>query len=79
MKSEKNILIAFLLNISFSIFELVGGVITNSVAIISDAMHDFFDAISIGLSYILERVSKRCPDDNYTYGYVRYSVLGTSY
>lgn len=76
MKSDKNILVAFFLNISFSIFELIGGVITNSVAIISDAIHDFGDAISIGISYFLEKVSKRKPDNNYTYGYVRYSVLG---
>lgn len=76
MKSEKNILIAFLLNISFSIFEIVGGIITHSVAIISDAIHDFGDAISIGISYFLERLSKKSPDSKYTYGYRRYSVLG---
>ena len=51
MKTENNILIAFLLNISFSIFELVGGLFTNSIAIISDAIHDFGDAASIGIAY----------------------------
>lgn len=76
MKTERNILIAFLLNIVFSIIELVGGIITNSISIISDAIHDFGDALSIGISFILERVSKRKPDKNYTYGYQRYSVLG---
>jgi len=76
LKTEKNILIAFLLNITFSIFELIGGILTNSVAIISDAIHDFGDATSIGISYFLEKKSKRRPDNNYTYGYVRYSILG---
>ncbi len=76
MKTEKNILIAFLLNISFSIFEIIGGIFTNSVAIISDAVHDFGDAISIGISYFLEKKSKKKPDNKYTYGYTRYSVLG---
>lgn len=76
MKTEKNILIAFLLNISFSIFEIIGGLLTNSVAIISDAVHDFGDTISIGISYFLERKSKKKPDNKYTYGYTRYSVLG---
>lgn len=76
MKSDKNILIAFILNISFSIFEMFGGIFTNSVAIISDAVHDFGDAISIGIAYFLEKISKRKPDNRYTYGYVRYSVLG---
>ena len=76
MKTEKNILIAFLLNMCFSIFELIGGIFTNSVAIISDAIHDFGDSISIGISYFLERKSKKKPDSKYTYGYTRYSILG---
>ena len=76
MKTEKNILIAFLLNISFSIFEFFGGLFTNSVAILSDSIHDLGDAISIGLSYFLERKSKKKADNKYTYGYTRYSVLG---
>ena len=61
MKTEKNILVAFLLNISFSLFELFGGLFTGSVAILSDAIHDLGDAISIGLSYGLEKKSKKKP------------------
>ena len=76
MKTEKNILIAFLLNMSFSLFELIGGFFTNSVAIISDAIHDFGDSISIGISYFLEKKSKKKPDNTYTFGYARYSILG---
>lgn len=76
MKTEKNILIAFILNISFSIFEFLGGIFTNSIAILSDSVHDLGDALSIGISYFLERKSKQKPDNEYTYGYVRYSVLG---
>ena len=76
MKTEKNILIAFLLNLSFSIIELVGGFLTNSVAIISDSIHDFGDALSIGISYFMEKKSKKGADNKYTYGYIRYSVLG---
>ena len=77
MKSDKNILIAFILNLSFSIFEFVGGSITNSVAIISDSIHDMGDSLSIGVAYFLEKISKRKPDDKYTYGYIRYSVMGS--
>ena len=76
MKTERNILIAFTLNLIFSIFEFVGGIITGSVAIISDAIHDTGDAISVGISYFLEKKSKKQPDSKHTYGYVRYSVLG---
>lgn len=77
MKSDKNILIAFLLNLLFSIIEFIGGILTNSVAIMSDSIHDFGDGLSIGISYILERISKKNPDNKYTYGYVRYSVIGS--
>ena len=78
MKTDKNILIAFILNMSFSIFEFIGGTITNSVAIISDAIHDLGDSLSIGISYFLEKKSKKKPDDKYTYGYLRYSVIGST-
>ena len=77
MKTERNIFIAFLLNLSFSVFEFFGGIITGSVAIISDAVHDVGDAASIGASYFLERKSKKQPDEIYTYGYTRYSVIGS--
>ncbi len=77
MKTQKNILIAFILNLTFSVFEVIGGIYTGSVAIISDAVHDFGDAASIGISYMLEKKSKKKPDDDYTYGYQRFSVIGS--
>ena len=77
MKTERNILIAFILNLAFSVFEFVGGIFTGSVAIVSDAIHDIGDAASIGVSYFLEKKSKRQPDEKYTYGYARYSVIGS--
>jgi len=77
MRTEKNILIAFILNLAFSIFEFVGGLYTGSVAIISDAIHDIGDALSICIAYFLEKLSKKQPDDKYTYGYARYSVIGS--
>ncbi len=75
-KTTSNILIAFILNLLFSIIELIGGLFTNSISIISDSFHDFGDAISIGISYVLEKKSKKDPDSKYSYGYLRYSVLG---
>ncbi len=76
MKTKQNILIAFLLNLFFSFFEFIGGVFTGSVAIMSDAIHDLGDSLSIGVSYFLEKKSKKQPDEVFTYGYVRYSILG---
>lgn len=59
MKTERNILTAFILNLAFSIFEFVGGIITGSVAIMSDAVHDIGDAASIGVSYFLEKKGEK--------------------
>ena len=77
MKSQKRILTAFVLNLIFAVFEFIGGTVTGSVAIISDSVHDFGDSVSIGISYILEGKSKKEPDDKYTFGYGRYSILGS--
>lgn len=76
MKTEKNILLAFILNLSFSVFEVIGGLFTGSVAILSDALHDFGDSLSIGISFFLEKKSKKRPDERHTYGYAAYSVIG---
>ena len=75
--TEKNILAAFLLNFAFSVFELFGGIFTGSVAILSDSVHDLGDAATIGISYFFEKKSKRQPDGRYTYGYARYTVVGS--
>lgn len=77
MKIERNILIAFLLNLGFSVFEFFGGLFTGSVAILSDAVHDLGDAVGIGVSWFLERKSHHPPDETYPCGYTRFSVLGS--
>ncbi|MBR5439890.1 MAG: cation transporter [Clostridia bacterium] len=76
MRTKQKIFIAFILNFFFSIFEMIGGFITGSVAITSDAVHDFGDALSIGISYFLEKFSNKKPNKKYNYGYLRFSVLG---
>lgn len=76
MKTTRNILIAFLLNLGFSVFEFFGGIISGSFAIMSDALHDLGDAFSIGISLIFERKSKKAPDEIYTYGYGNFSLIG---
>lgn len=77
MKTQRNILIAFILNLFFSIFEFAGGIFTGSFAIISDSLHDLGDAASIGIAFFLEKKSNKQPDEKYTYGYKRYSVIGS--
>jgi len=73
---SRNIFIAFVLNLAFSVIEFIGGIFTNSISIVSDSIHDFGDAISIAISWVLEKKSEKKPDKNYTFGYTRYSVLG---
>ena len=75
-ESEKNISYAFFLNLGFTIIEIIGGLLTNSVAILSDAIHDFGDSISLGLAWYLQKVSKKQSDNKYSYGYRRFSLLG---
>lgn len=77
MKTHHRIGIAFLLNLFFSLLECVGGLLTGSVAILSDAVHDFGDAVSIGASFFLEKLSLKKPDRTHSFGYYRYSVLGS--
>lgn len=65
---------AFFLNLSFSLIEFVGGWYTNSLAILSDAVHDLGDSAALGLTWYFEKVSYKARDQTYTYGYRRWSV-----
>jgi len=71
-----NIQLAFFLNLSFALLEIAGGLWTHSMAILSDALHDFGDTLSLGLAWFLERFSKKGRDFKYSYGYRRFSLLG---
>lgn len=71
-----NIAVAFLLNLSFSVIELIGGILTNSVAILSDALHDLGDSLSLGTAWYFQKKSTRNPTGTYTYGYKRFSLVG---
>lgn len=70
-----NLALAFFLNLGFTLIELVGGLLTNSVAILSDALHDFGDSFSLGLAWYMQKLSGRHPTANYTYGFRRYTLF----
>lgn len=76
-EGQKNIVFAFILNLCFAIIELFGGIFTNSIAILSDALHDFMDSISLGIAWYLEKKSNKTRDKFYSYGYKRFSLLGS--
>ncbi len=73
--ADGNILTAFFLNLFFVVVEAVGGLLTNSFAILSDSVHDLGDCAAIGCAYVLEKISKKAPDEKYTYGYRRYTLV----
>ncbi|MDO9173856.1 MAG: cation transporter, partial [Actinomycetota bacterium] len=68
--------IAFFLNLAFTLIEIVGGLLTNSVAILADALHDLGDSLALGLGWYLARVARRGADASFSYGYQRFSLLG---
>ncbi len=73
---EGNIKIAFFLNLFFTILEIIGGLWTNSMAILSDALHDLGDSISLGMAWYFEKYSQKGPDEFFSFGYARFSLLG---
>jgi len=73
---SKNLKVAFFLNLGFTIFEIIGGLYVNSVAILSDAIHDLGDSLSLGTAWYLNRKSGQPSDKKYSFGYARFSLLG---
>lgn len=73
--SSASIFKVFCLNLGFSIIELGGGLFTGSAALIADALHDFGDALVMASAYFFQKKSEAKPDQRYSYGYRRYSLL----
>lgn len=73
---EGNIKVAFFLNLGFTVVETLGGLYTNTLAVLSDALHDLGDGLSLGLSWYFERLSKKGRTESFSYGYQRFSLLG---
>ncbi|WP_111977513.1 cation diffusion facilitator family transporter [Algibacillus agarilyticus] len=67
---------AFFLNVTFTIIELIGGWLTNSTAIMADAVHDLGDSLSIGFAWVLSRFSDKAASDKFSYGYRRLTLFG---
>jgi cobalt-zinc-cadmium efflux system protein len=72
----KNIRVAFFLNLGFALVEFIGGLLTNSTAILADAVHDLGDAFALGQAWYFEKVSQRKENARYTYGFRRFSLAG---
>ena len=75
-QANRNIRTAFFLNLSFTLVELIGGFLTNSIAILSDALHDLGDSLSLGIAWLLQNLSQKKGDHKFSFGYRRFSLLG---
>lgn len=67
---------AFFLNLGFTVIEIIGGILTNSTAILANAIHDFGDAIALALSWYFSKISQNGRTSRFSYGYRRFSLLG---
>ncbi|RUO30804.1 cation transporter [Aliidiomarina sedimenti] len=67
---------AFFLNFAFTIIEFIGGALTNSTAILADAVHDLGDSLSLGLAWILNKLGSKPASQEFTYGYKRLNLAG---
>jgi len=76
ISSERRIGTAFFLNLSFTLLEIAGGLWTNSIAVLSDALHDLGDSLALGLTWRFTRLSRRKGDEVFTFGYRRFTLLG---
>ena len=75
-KASDNLAFVFVINLTFNIIVILGGLATNSIAILADCIHDMSDTISMAVAWILEKISQKETTLNYSYGYQRFSILG---
>ena len=75
-KAGENLAFVFFMNLTFNIIVILGGLATNSMAILADCIHDMSDTISIAFAWVLEKIAQKDSTDKYSYGYQRFSILG---
>lgn len=73
---SRRIALAFFLNVTFTVIEFIGGLLTNSTAIMADAVHDLGDSLSIGSAWLLARWGKKSANSEFTYGFRRLTLFG---
>lgn len=72
---NRSLLLATLLNVLITVVEIIGGILSNSLALLSDAIHNFSDTLAILLAYVAGKVSKRKSNKRKTFGYKRIEIL----
>lgn len=72
---DRNLLISIFLNILITAAQIVGGIVSGSLALLSDALHNFSDVISLVVSFVASKLSKQKASINRTFGYKRAEIL----
>ncbi|HOJ38081.1 MAG TPA: cation diffusion facilitator family transporter [Ignavibacteriales bacterium] len=73
--SSKKIFVTFLLNVSILVVQIIGGIISGSMALLSDALHNFSDALAIATTYFANKIAQKPKNLKYTFGYKRLELL----
>ncbi|WP_445505695.1 cation diffusion facilitator family transporter [Niallia sp. 03091] len=77
-ENKKALFLSFILITSFMIVEVVGGILTNSLALLSDAGHMLSDAFALGLSFFAMKLGERKATERKTYGYKRFEIIAAA-
>ncbi len=72
---ESRLIVSIILNFCITTIQVVGGILSGSLALLSDALHNFSDAVSLVVSFIAVRLSKRLHTETSTFGYKRAEIL----
>jgi len=73
--SQRNLLVSAILNLGITVAEIAGGLLSNSLALLSDALHNLGDTSAVTIAYFANRISKKDYSDKKTFGYKRIEIL----
>ena len=76
-KSKRTLWITLILTLFFTIVEIVGGLLSNSLALLSDSAHMMSDVLALGLSMTAIYLATRAPNKKYTFGFLRFEILAS--
>ena len=72
---DRRVFIAVVVNVGLTIAQLVGGILAGSLALIADAVHNFSDAVSLGIAFFARKIARRQSDERMTFGHVRAELV----
>ncbi|HAS82867.1 MAG TPA: cation transporter, partial [Verrucomicrobia bacterium] len=74
--SDRALLGAVIVNLGLSVFEFIAGLVSGSVALMADALHNTNDAAALVIAYVARRIASKGADERFTFGYRRAELIG---